>query len=332
MRDPGELKGYYERELLPQLKELNARRHKVAAAVIAIDLVGFGLMASPLLLLALASLINPDYNLGCCCFGMVFFIAGVAFIGFGNKKATEGYVRDYKNNVVGKMVKFIDQGLEFSKEGGIGLDRYRESGIFLTHVDRYHCEDRIWGAVGKTSLEFSEVHSEYKTETRDSKGHRHTQWHTIFRGIFFVADFNKQFKGFTVVLPDTAQKLFGDLIGGFLQSKSIGRPDLVKLEDPEFEKLFVVYGNDQVEARYILSPSLMQRMVEFKKKTGKSVHFGFNKSNIYVAVPYPEDLFEPHIFRSIVDYDQVKRYYDAVALVTGIVEDLSLNTRIWGKE
>jgi hypothetical protein len=199
-------------------------------------------------------------------------------------------------------------------------------------VDRYHSEDYVSGSVGKTKVEFSEVHSEYKTEYHDSKGHRHEVWHDIFRGVFFVADFNKEFKGLTLVLPDTAQKMFGDMIGSFFQKHSIGRPDLVKMEDPEFEKLFVVYGNDQVEARYILSPALMQRLVEYKKKTGKTLHFSFCKSKVYVAIPYNKDLFEPRIFRSIVDFDEVKGYFEDLQLVVSMVEDLNLNTRIWGKE
>lgn len=52
--------------------------------------------------------------------------------------------------------------------------------------------------VGSTSIEFSQVHAEYKTETthRDDDGHETTDehWHTIFQGIFFIADFNKDFR------------------------------------------------------------------------------------------------------------------------------------------
>ena len=47
---------------------------------------------------------------------------------------------------------------------------------------------------------------------------------------------------------------------------NFSRPPLVKLEDPEFEKHFVVSGEDQVEARYILSTCLMQRLTDFRNK------------------------------------------------------------------
>jgi len=332
MKTVEEFKGLYDRELAPSLGQLNGRRKKVAVGVVAVDIVGLALMASPLLIFLIGQYLFPDSVMVCCCLGAIPFFAGVAAIGFGNGMLTKGYRKDYKEQVVGKIVKFIDEGLDYKPSQGIQSSTYHDSNIFLTHVDRYHSEDYVGGTVGKTKVEFSEVHTEYKTEYRDSKGHRHEQWHDIFRGIFFVADFNKDFKGLTLVVPDTAQKLFGNLVGSFFQSHSIGRPDLVKMEDPEFEKLFVVYGNDQVEARYILSPALMQRLVEYKKKTGKTLHFSFNKSQVYVAIPYNKDLFEPRIFRTLIDYDEVKCYFEDFQLVIGIVDELNLNTRIWSKQ
>ncbi len=51
--------------------------------------------------------------------------------------------------------------------------------------------------IGYTAVEFSQVHAQYKTESSrtDSDGHTETDehWHTIFKGIFFIADFNKHF-------------------------------------------------------------------------------------------------------------------------------------------
>jgi len=332
MKKVEELREYYEKELLPELSGLESRRKKIMLGVIAASAGGFLVMISPLLLFLIGTTFFPDQAILCCCLGMIPFLAGVAIMGGAYPMMTKAYVRDFKANVMQKVVKSIDPGLDYDPKRTVPLSTYDESRIFAAHVDRYHGEDYIWGTVGATKVEFSEILSEYKTETTDSKGHHHTEWHTIFRGIFFVADFNKEFKGLTLVLPDTAQKMFGDMLGQFLQSHTISRPDLVKLEDPEFEKLFVVYGNDQVEARYILSTSLMARMTDFRKKTARSVYFSFVGSKIMVAIPFNENLFEPRVFRSVVDYQQIEKYYGALLLAVGIVEDLNLNTRIWGKK
>ena len=44
------------------------------------------------------------------------------------------------------------------------------------------------------------------------------------------------------------------------------RGELIKMEDVAFERGVVVYGDDQIEARYILSTSLMERILAYKKK------------------------------------------------------------------
>ena len=57
-----------------------------------------------------------------------------------------------------------------------------------------------------------------------------------------------------MVLPDVAERCFGSLIGNFFQKMNFSDGSLVKLENPDFEKLFSVYSHDQIEARYILTP------------------------------------------------------------------------------
>ena len=178
---------------------------------------------------------------------------------------------------------------------------------------------------GATRIKFSEVHAEH--ESGSGKNRRR---YTIFKGLFFIGDFNKDFAGQTVVLPDTAEKLFGR-IGQKLQSLNIFRGKLIKLEDPEFERAFAVYGDDQIEARYILSTSLMKRIVDFKKKTNRKIFLSFIGSMVFVAVSYTKNLFEPRIFRTLLDFEPIREYFEDLQLALGIVDDLNLNTRIWSK-
>jgi hypothetical protein len=247
----------------------------------------------------------------------------------------KGYKSDYKRNVVGKMVKFIDPTLDYDQSKGIPQSKYMLSKLFLKSPDRYDSEDYVFGKMGLTEIEFSEVHSEYKTQSTDSKGHTRTHWHTIFRGIFLIADFNKDFRGETVVLPDFAEKAFG-FIGKMLQSWNPSRENLIKLEDPDFEKLFVVYGTDQVEARYILSPSFMDRILNFHTKAeklcGGNVCISFVRSKMFIAIPCGKNLFEPVLFEKVSESGYLLEYFAFLNLAAGIVGELNLNTRIWSKD
>ena len=125
--------------------------------------------------------------------------------------------------------------------------------------------------------------------------------------------------------------MFGDLIGNWLQSKNMARNELIKMDDPKFEKEFVVYSTDQVEARYILSHSLMKKLLHFKHKSKHPLHISFAQNHIHMAIDYDEDLFEPAIFSSLLDYKVAMAYVQTLHLAIGIVQELKLNEKLWSK-
>ncbi|HYG59996.1 MAG TPA: DUF3137 domain-containing protein [Symbiobacteriaceae bacterium] len=315
---------FYRTELLPYLQQLEEQRKQIAAKVIRLGVVTGAIIlavGAAVLLLHL----TPFIAIGTLFGGAVLFM-------FLFASMTKGYVAAFKDSIIGRIVKFVDQGLSYHKDACIPEMVYLSSQIFQHHPDRYRGEDMVRGMVGKTAIQFSEIHSEYKTETTDKDGKRKTEWHTIFKGIFFVADFNKHFEGVTVVLPDVAQRLLGRF-GQTLQSWNMTRTgELVRLEDVAFEERFVVYSTDQIEARYLLSPGLMARIVDFCVKTGQQVYLSFVGSHIFVAIPHSKDMFEPKLFSPIVSEELARDYLQDLLLAVGIVEELDLNTRIWTKQ
>lgn len=320
MKSREELYKFYREELMSDIEVLEQERVSLANKVGAI----FAIIISPMALWAIIILLSANDK------GNIMFpiIAAVVLCGLVYAFMIKDYKNDFKEKIIKRLVSFIDPGLNYSPHACIGQPEFTRSDLFRHRIDRYKGDDRVNGKLGSTQINFSELHAEY--ETRDKDGHR--QYHTIFKGLFFVADFNKNFKGRTYVLPDFAEKTFGKMLGGMFQNMNKGRGELIKLEDVEFEKEFAVYGDDQIEARYILTHSLMKRITDFKKKTKKNLYFSFIGSNIYVAIPYTKDLFEPKIFKTLKDFEPIEEYYTDLAHAIGIVEELNLNTRIWTKE
>jgi len=314
MKSIEQLKEYYEKDLMKDLLVLEEARKKIANKLIPlyifnalVFIIGTVLVIilNPIVLILMIGIIIP-----------LAFLAG---------KISKGYNSDFKERVIKNIVNFIDPNLSYHPDSCIPEFLYMSSKLFPRTTDRYRGDDLVQGKIGETEIKFSEIHSEYKTQSKNG-----TNWHTIFKGLFFVADFNKRFKSETRVLPDVAQKMFGNIVGNFFQNLNKFRGELIKMDDPEFEKLFVVYGKDQIEARYILSPSLMKRVTEFKKKTKKDIYLSFINNNIFVAITYYKNLFEPKIFSTLINFDVIKEYYEDMALAISIVEELNLNTRIWG--
>nr|WP_299070335.1 DUF3137 domain-containing protein [uncultured Allomuricauda sp.] len=150
-----------------------------------------------------------------------------------------------------------------------------------------------------------------------------------FLGMLAVADFNKKIKGTILVLPDKLEKKMG-YFAKRLQSKHLEKIQLVNLEDPIFEKEFKVYATHQVEARYALTPSLMHRISTLKKKINRPIMLSFKGNTLYIAVEHPHGFFTLPQNKNNVSADALEDFYNEVTMAIDIVEDLNLNTKIWG--
>lgn len=315
MKTLDDLRAFYDSDLKTQMDALEKRRRNsvTGCIVVAGVLGGVGiLLAMPILASG-----NPVF--------LIFLLVGIVIVSAGAFKLfTSGFRTDFKHAVIRRLIEFMEPGLRYFPEQGISKDLFKASKLFQQRIDRYKCEDLIQGRIGRTDIAFSEVDAEYKSGSGKDE-----TWHTIFKGLFFVGDFHKDFRSRLVVLPDKAEKLFGAL-GQKFQAINFSRGALVKLEDPEFEREFVVYGDDQIEARYILSPGMMERITAFRRKMGTEIFLSFFGSRVVVAVSKKEDWFEPLLLGS-ADFSTVLNYAAQLRLGADIVEDLNLNTRIWSK-
>ncbi len=318
MTSLSELTDFYYKDLFPILKNLDEQRKHLRYRLIVIGVIYT--LVSVLIFSSLFSYINGD--------GFVFFIIiYVAIASFIYKFLTKDYVKEFKSKIIQPLIYAVDRNLHYSSELHLSERTFNNSLLFSS-PDRISGNDYVRGLVNGIKLEFSDIHAEKKH--RDSKGRSH--WKTIFQGLFIVAEFNKNFIGTTVILPDVAQSTFGDLIGNFLQSLNFTRKDLVKMDDPEFEKEFVVYASDQIEARYILSHSLMKKLLTYVKKTKEKVYISFVGKDIHMAIDYKKDMFEPSVFKSLLEYKTAMEYVATLHLAIGIVEELKLNQKIWSKK
>lgn len=71
----------------------------------------------------------------------------------------------------------------------------------------------------------------------------------------------------------------------------------VNLEDVEFSKVYNVSADDQVEARYILTPTFMERLLKYNQKNKGEVQVFFSdkispKYNIFFSIPVNDNWFE----------------------------------------
>jgi hypothetical protein len=328
VRTEADLRAFYEQTLKPALRALDRERCTVRNRLMVLWIAtGLALIAA----FAVGSKVETmDLSEGVLTVvgavtGIGLFAAWFIVYGWTRRKAAQFLAR-FKENVIGQVVRFIEPALEYDPDGCISPETFDRSGLFPLHYDKYAGDDRVHGTIGRTPLEFSEVHTRVNVAAEEARPKYRTQFH----GLFFVCEFNKTFQGRTYVLPDRLKSALGDL-GAALQRSKTRYGGKVTLEDPEFGRMFTVYGTDQIVSRYVLSLSLMERLKAFRKKTRQPLRLAFVDSDLFAAISFDRDLFEPRVWRTLVNYAAVRTVFEDLQFVIGIVEDLNLNTRIWGE-
>lgn len=240
------------------------------------------------------------------------------------KLPRRAYIENYKNSIFKALSPSTLPDLTYFPNKGIPRGRVQASQILPNRIDRYYSQDLFQGLIGDTQISFGEV----KAAVQDTYGSQQRTSQILFDGIYFEADFHKHFSTQVTVMPDFAERHFGWL-GSKVQA---WEGKLIKLENPTFEKHFVVRGADPVEARYILTPALQKRIVHLKNKLETPLALSFYDSKIVLMFERDGRLFEPNLNRPVHDLAQIKQFITDIQLCTSIVNDLDLNTRIWTKE
>ena len=98
------------------------------------------------------------------------------------------------------------------------------------------------------------------------------------------------------------------------------------------EQHFRVQAGDDMQARYILTPDMQERLLDLRQHLGGRMILSFQRSNVYITVPKSKNWFEPNAKISVHSDAQINKLANQMHTFFSIVEMLNLNTRIWTKE
>jgi len=206
-------------------------------------------------------------------------------------------------------------GADFAMGGfqAPAFDRLRGLNLVPSFA-RSNFEDLFSGTYKSSSFELYEGHLEQRST--DSKGR--TRYTTVFRGQLIRMHFPREFLGVTIVRRDAG--VFNVFGGGKAQGQKLER---VRLVDSRLEKAFEVWGTDQVEARYLLHPVMMERLLELETKLhGKRLRCAFEDGDCLVAVE-GGNLFEPgDLFKPLVDPARARRIVNEISGVFGVMDQV----------
>lgn len=283
-------------ENFAELEELRAKEKKATTGLIV------GIIAMFLL-----SIISPLFVI----IGMVCIIIYVIKSVKKSSPNVEGRVKNYrevfKEKIVGPMIENTFGSAKYDARAGISSFEYNKAG-YREHYDRYHSEDLIIAPLTvegdiSTFMTIAEVHTE--DEHTDEDGH--TSYTTVFQGL--TSSF---------LLPKNIEKKIyirsNGRVSGWNKNK-------VKMDMPEFEKIFDVESDDAILAMRVLTADVMTEMIDIYQKYKYRFEINILKDTIYMRLR-TGPMFEPNVFKESMEYKQIEKYYLVLKALTNIASHI----------
>jgi hypothetical protein len=234
-----------------------------------IALAAFLITCLSLLINAAAS--GGETNIGVLFFAIPLVVVFIVFIilhGVEQKKYM-AYLNPF--NAMYKL-QFLPTVLEesfekvfaFEPQNGLSREIVKKSGIFPT-FDFIATNDYLRARHDEMNFEYCDIKLEEEHYERDSDGSTKKVIDTVFQGFFIIAEFDH--------FVDTPVYITA---GG-------GRGN-VQTESAEFNRLFSVTSENEVDALRILTPAMMDDILKFKEFTKNNICLAFLDDKIYFNV------------------------------------------------
>lgn len=188
-----------------------------------------------------------------------------------------------------EVAKLINPELRFTGIAPRFSEELKKSQLFASPIDAFFSSSCFAGTVNGRPLAFffGQAQKITVTETGSGSNRRTTTTETdLFKGFIFVCDLGRKTKARFTLQPDFLERSMGWL-GKALQSTNLTPSQgwqLLQLENVEFEKVFKASGNDQVEARLILTPQFQEEMLALRNSLNCSIRVAFQDDQLIILI------------------------------------------------
>lgn len=312
---------FYEK-LSPYLKKKDLKRQvefKQARKVKNISKLGL-FLTTPALILGIANVIyqqitfmqdgDPFIAFFCAFPVFILFIASLAvYINYGNWKKKK-FEAEIKKEIMPKVCKTFGNFSWCDTLSKEDTEIFRKSKI-IGYWQKVKADDIFFGSY--RGVDFSLYDAIFTSEDKDN--------HTVikFDGLIAKFKFNKKFSGTTIIRPDNSS-----------HKSPYKELHYSEFEDVNFEKKYDVFTDDDVEARYLITPSFMERLNNLKASfEAKYVNVSFYQEYLILGISVKKDLFSIcDLDKPLDDKDQFFEMFREIYSVLQFVSHFKLTQKI----
>lgn len=171
-------------------------------------------------------------------------------------------------------------------------------------------EDEVKGAYGGADFTIVETRLRYKSAGKNSSTR------TVFHGQLLSLGYPRRFLGKTVITRDR-----GALNRFWKPGREFAR---VGLASAEFEKAFEAWSTDQVEARDLLDPVVLERFQELERLfKGKNLRAAFSDGALMLAIETGDRLNMGSMFKPLGRPDRVETILKEFDVIFDLIDVLT---------
>lgn len=302
---------YYQEKLLPLLQKQEEVRRKYLARFFL--LLGLAIIFYPLAVVLALWLMTLCESADV---GPILLISGLFVMLL--YAPIHRYKKKVKNQIMPHFANFFGS-FEYMYEQTIDSDILEQSKLFsdftVNQGDDYFC-----GTYNGVKITIAEEKLQ-KPQDMAIMNVSYEHKRNIFTGVCILLEMNKNFMGQTVGLRDRG------CLNVFCRPSGLNR---VRLEDSRFEKIFEIYAENQIEARYLLTTAFMERLLKLQQLyEGKNIQFSFKDNKLLIAISTRQNMFETNsFFKSNLDRKTIDLAFEQFYNVCSIVDILKLNIRL----
>ncbi len=244
------------------------------------------------------------------------FVIAICFYSMEISNLKREFKNSYKTKLFLQIFKQKFQDVTYFPDKGIDEDIIYDTGM-MKEGDNYYSNDYIKAKY--KDIEFETADVLIQDEYVDINGN--VKYTPLFSGQWFIFNFNKPFKDDVQV----CEKTFKNASVPF---KNFHK---VEIKDKEFNKIFNVYGQNDLETLNILTPKMIKRIKEINEKIEGDLLFCFINQKLHVGLYNYKDLFEVN-YKKPIDFKNIeKQTLQEISYITDLIDILSLDKDLFKK-
>lgn len=226
------------------------------------------------------------------------------------------YKKAYKGYFVGQSLEKTFTNTKYNHNIGLDKQVLMDTAMINTG-DKYSSNDLTIGKYKDVDFAQADVHIEERHEDSDGD----TYYITIFKGRYMVFEFPKKFNSRMMLSHYHGPTRTTNPKTGKIMKR-------IETESVEFNKCYLTYAEDGMEAFYILTPDFMERAQELGRSHNNEVSIYFAENKMIIGINDGNDIFEPPNSKEPIDEKtETAKVNKEVNLVINIIDNLKLDRK-----